>query len=219
MFTGIIEELGIVTSIIRSPQTGRLAVSAAKIGSEVKAGDSIAVNGVCLTATSVRRKMIEFDLSAETQKRSTLQDLKIGERVNLERALAVAGRLGGHLVSGHVDGIGEIRKKVSSGKGFNLYISLPSSLLNYLVPKGSIALDGVSLTIVGLRNGLLVVSIIPHTAESTSFKNKNVGDRVNIEVDILSKYVEKHLRGNVDKDMFEDTLVRTGFLPLGWIDN
>jgi riboflavin synthase len=122
MFTGIIEELGIVASIIRGPQTGKLAVSAGKIGSEVKVGNSIAVNGVCLTATSVRRKIIEFDLSAETLKRSTLQDLKIGDRVNLERALAVAGRLGGHMVSGHVDGIGEIRKKASSGKGQLLWM-------------------------------------------------------------------------------------------------
>lgn len=218
MFTGIIEELGIVTSIIRGSQSGKLTISASRAIAGIKVGDSLAVNGVCLTATNLRRNFIEFDISAETLKKTSLQDLKIGEKVNLEKALAVSGRLGGHLVMGHVDGVGEIRKKVNLDKGFQLYISLPSELLRYLVPKGSVALDGASLTVADLRNALLVISIVPHTARSTNLGAKNIGDRVNIEVDILSKYIERHLRGEA-KGITEDTLAKIGYLPMGWIDN
>ena len=218
MFTGIIEELGIVTSLIRGSQSGKLTISVSKSFAGTEAGESIAVNGVCLTATGIRRNFIEFDISAETLKRSGLQDLKIGDKVNLERALLVSGRFGGHLVSGHVDGVGEIRKRVDSGKDFELHISIPSELLHYLVPKGSIALDGVSLTIADMRNALVVVSVIPHTAETTTLGEKNVGDRVNVEVDVLSKYIERHLRGEA-KGITDDTLARVGYLPMGWIDN
>ena len=218
MFTGIIEELGIVTSIIRGSQAGKLTISTSRALAGIKVGESIGVNGVCLTIANHRRNFIELDISAETLKKTTFQDLKIGEKVNLERALAVSGRLGGHLVMGHVDGIGEIRKRVNLEKGFLLHISLPSELLRYLVPKGSVALDGVSLTVADLRNGLLVVSVVPHTARSTNLGAKNVGDRLNIEVDILSKYIEKHLKGEA-KGITEDTLVKIGYLPMGSIDN
>ncbi|MEE8638586.1 MAG: riboflavin synthase [Candidatus Margulisiibacteriota bacterium] len=218
MFTGIIEELGIVTSLIRGSQSGKLTISVSKNFAGTKAGESIAVNGVCLTATSIRRNFIEFDISAETLKRSALQDLKIGDKVNLERALLVSGRLGGHLVTGHVDGVGEIRKRVNLGKNFELHISLPSELLHYLVPKGSIALDGVSLTIADMRNALVVVSIVPHTSQTTILKEKNVGDRVNVEVDVFSKYIERHLKGGA-KGITDETLVRVGYLPMGWTDN
>jgi riboflavin synthase len=218
MFTGIIEELAVVTSLIRGSQSGKLTLSVSRNFAGTKVGESIAVNGVCLTATSIRRNFIEFDISAETLKRSALSDLKIGDKVNLEKALLVSGRLGGHLVSGHVDGVGEIRKKVNLDKGFQLHISLPSELLRYLVPKGSLALDGVSLTVADLRQALLVVSVVPHTGRSTTLGEKNIGDRLNIEVDILSKYIEKHLKGEA-KGMSEDTLVRVGYLPMGWIDN
>jgi riboflavin synthase len=218
MFTGIIEELGIVTSLIRGSQSGKLTISVSKNLAGIKAGESMAVNGVCLTATGIRRNFIEFDISAETLKRSGLQDLKIGDKVNLERALLVSGRLGGHLVSGHVDGVGEIRKRVDSGKDFELHISIPSELLHYLVPKGSLALDGVSLTIADMRNALVVVSVVPHTAKTTTLGEKSVGDRVNVEVDVLSKYIERHLRGEA-KGITDDTLVRVGYLPMGWIDN
>ncbi|OGB87041.1 riboflavin synthase subunit alpha [candidate division WOR-1 bacterium RIFCSPLOWO2_02_FULL_46_20] len=219
MFTGIIEEIGIIASIIRAAQSGRLTLSASKSFAALKTGESIAVNGVCLTVTNVRRNFVEFDLSAETFRKTNFQDLKVGDKVNLEKALLMANRLGGHLVMGHVDGVGEIKKKINLGAGFELHLSVPSELLRYMVPKGSIALDGISLTITDLRDELSVVSVIPHTAKTTTLGEKRIGDRVNLEVDILSKYIEKHLRGEVSKGINDDMLARVGFLPMGWIEN
>jgi riboflavin synthase len=219
MFTGIIEELGVVTSLIRGSQAGKLTISVSRDFANIKVGESVAINGVCLTVTGIRRNFIEFDISSETLKKSSLSELKIGDKVNLEKALLVSGRLGGHMVTGHVDGVGEIRNKIDLGKGFELHVSIPSELLRYLVPKGSIALDGVSLTIADLRNALLVASVVPHTVRSTNLGAKNIGDRVNIEVDVLSKYIERHLKKEMNKGITEDTLTRVGFLPMGWIDN
>jgi riboflavin synthase len=219
MFTGIIEELGIVASVVRGSQSGKVVVSVSKkLSAEVKIGDSIAINGVCLTVTHIRRHFLEFDVSPETFKKSSFYDLKIGDKVNIERALPVAGRLGGHLVTGHVDGVGEIRQRVKFESGFELHISIPSEMLRYIVGKGSIALDGISLTVSDLRNALIVVTIIPHTAKSTTLGFKSIGDRINIEVDILSKYIERFLKGET-ASVGEDTLVKMGFLPMGWIDN
>jgi riboflavin synthase len=219
MFTGIIEELGVVTSFIRGSQAAKITVSVSKNLADAKVGESIAINGVCLTITAIRRNFFEFDVSPESIKRSTLQDIKIGDKVNLERALKVAGRIGGHLVTGHVDGIGEVRKKVSSGKAFDLYISVPSEMLRYVVSKGSITVEGISLTVADIRDDLIVISLIPHSAKTTTLGAKNIGDRVNIEVDILSKYIEKHLRGQQAKGMTSDAMTQVGYLPMGWIDN
>jgi riboflavin synthase len=219
MFTGIVEQLGLVAGLVRGSKLTKLAVSAAKIFDEAKVGDSISVNGVCLTITATRRNFAEFDLSLETLKTSTLGELRIGDRVNLERALSLNGRLGGHLVTGHVDGVGEIKNYVAQAESLELFLSIPSELLRYIVPKGPIAIDGVSLTVSDFRDGLLSVSIIPHTAKNTTLGFKKVGDKVNIEVDILSKYVERHLRREEKPLVGEETLVRMGFLPLGWMDN
>ena len=219
MFTGIIEELGIVTSLIRRSPSGKITISASRAFADTKVGESVALNGVCLTVTSLRRNFLEFDLSAETLKKSNLQDLKIGDRVNLERALTLASRLGGHLVTGHVDGMGEIKNLTKSGNDLELQVAIPSDLLNYLVPKGSIAIDGVSLTVVDLRDGLVSVAVIPHSAKNTTIGAKRAGDRVNVEVDLLAKYVEKQLRGEPFKGLSEETLSRIGFMPMGWIDN
>ncbi|MBU0672094.1 MAG: riboflavin synthase [Candidatus Margulisbacteria bacterium] len=218
MFTGIIEELGIITSIIRGSEAGKIIISVSKDLAVTKVGDSIAVNGVCLTVTSVRRNFLEFDISSESLKKAAFSDLKIGDKVNLERALMLSNRLGGHLVTGHVDGVGEIRKKVTQGKAFDLYISLPSELLKYLVPKGSITLDGISLTVADIREALAVVSVVPHTVKSTNLGFKGVGDRVNIEVDILSKYIERHLSSGM-RGLPDEAMSRVGYLPMGWIDN
>lgn len=219
MFTGIIEELGKVVSLTRSSQTGRLTIAVSKDFSQVKTGESIAVNGSCLTVTAVKRGNLEFDLSFETLQKTTLHTVKLGDKVNLERALPIAGRLGGHLVSGHVDGIGEIRQKISQSKGLELHVSIPSQLLTYAVQKGSISLDGISLTIADIRKSLLIIYVVPHTAKVTTLGQKNIGDQINIEVDLLSKYIERHLRQEVNKGISDDTLSRVGFLPMGWIDN
>jgi riboflavin synthase len=218
MFTGIIEQVGIVASLIRGSQSAKLAVAAARIFDDVKTGDSISINGVCLTVTAVRRGLAEFDISAETLRRSNFGELKIGDKVNLEKALPLSGRVGGHLVTGHIDGLGEIKKKVIAGETFDLYLSVPSEMLRYLVPKGSIAIDGVSLTVADFRDGLLYVSVIPHTVKTTTLGLKNVGDKVNVEVDLFSKYIEKHLRGE-PKGITDEMMMRIGIMPMGWMDN
>lgn len=218
MFTGIVEQIGTATTVIRKGNLGRISVSAPGIFEGVKTGDSIAVNGVCLTVSSCRRGAAEFDLSAETIKNSTLGGLAIGDKVNLERALLLNGRLGGHIVTGHIDGVGEIRNKRVSGEGFDLYLSIPSEILHYLVQRGSIAVDGISLTVADFRDGLLKIAVVPQTAKNTNLGQKSAGDRVNLEVDVLSKYIEKHLRGE-PKTITDETMMRVGFLPMGWIDN
>jgi riboflavin synthase len=168
--------------------------------------------------TNVRGKFLEFDLSAETLKKTTLRDLKINDRVNLESALTLSKKLGGHMVSGHVDGVGEIRNIVKAGNSFDFYISIPSELLCYLAPKGSIALEGVSLTTADFRQGLVVIAVIPLTLKATTLGSKKIGDKVNIEVDILSKYVEKHLAKGAP-GISEEMLTRVGLMPMGWIEN
>jgi riboflavin synthase len=218
MFTGIIEQVGTVVSLIRTGPSAKLAIAAPKLYDDVKIGDSVAANGVCLTVTAVRRDFGEFDLSAETLKRSTFSHLRIGDKLNLEKALPVSGRLGGHLVSGHIDGTGEIRHKVGSGEGLELHLSVPSELIQYLVPKGSIAVDGVSLTVADFRDGLVQIAVVPHTLRSTTLGQKALSDRVNIEVDMLSKYIEKHLHGE-PRGISEEMMMRAGFMPLGWSDN
>jgi len=218
MFTGIIEELGVVASLIQSSQVGKLALSSPQIAAVVKIGESVAVNGVCLTVSNQHRNIMEFDVSAETIKKSTLRDLKIGDKVNLERALLISNRVGGHLVTGHVDGVGEIKGRIAQGKGFEFHISLPSDLIRYLVPKGSISIDGISLTVADLRDGLVVLAVIPHSAAATNLGLKKIGDRVNVEVDMLSKYIERHLSKRMG-GMVEDPMLRVGYLPMGWTDN
>ena len=220
MFTGIIEEFGVVAAFSRNSSSGKLTIAVGKELSTAKVGDSIAINGVCLTVTNLRRRALDFDVSLESLKRSNLGSLKVGDKVNLERALLTTGRLGGHLVTGHIDGVGEIRKKIIfDNKGFELHVSIPSDLLKYVVPKGSICLDGVSLTVADIRNSLLVIAVVPHTGRSTIFGSKGVGDQINIEVDILSKYIEKHLAKAQPAGITDDMLDRAGFFPMGWIEN
>jgi riboflavin synthase len=218
MFTGIIEQIGVVASFIRTQNAAKLVISADKYFDDLKPGDSVAVNGACLTVTQVRRNLAEFDVSPETMKRSNLIDLRVADKVNLEKSLPVAGRLGGHLVTGHIDGTAEIKNRTRSGEGFDLFLSIPSELLRYLVNKGSIAVDGASLTVADFRDSLLRVTVIPHTAKSTILGEKGVGDRVNIEVDLISKYIEKHLMGE-PKGVSDEMMMRLGIMPMGWTDN
>lgn len=182
MFTGIIEEIGEV-------RRSGLDIACRLVVEDMKPGDSIAVDGVCLTAVEVRRDGFRADVSAETLRRSTLGELRPGWKVNLERPLAPAGRLGGHLVQGHVDGTGEF---LSLEAGW-LKVRVPEELERYVVEKGSIAIDGVSLTVASIEEGVLAAAIVPHTYRSTTLGLHRPGDRVNLECDVLAKYVEKLL--------------------------
>jgi len=191
MFTGIVEELGTVI------QAGsRLSVACARVLEDLTIGASIAVNGVCLTAVDIRPDGFYADLAPETLDRSNLGDLKAGDRVNLERPLTLSARLSGHIMQGHVDGTAVLESLRSLENGnWELLARIPAALDRYLVFKGSIAIDGISLTIADISNGLLRTAIIPHTYAATNLSSRHTGDRLNIECDMLAKHVEKLLAG------------------------
>ncbi|MGI6421712.1 MAG: riboflavin synthase [Syntrophomonadaceae bacterium] len=218
MFTGIIEEIGQVKQIKRGQQSFSLSIKAAKVLEEVKLGDSIAVNGVCLTVTGYSGASFEADVMPETYQRTTLKTLKSGSPVNLERALRLSDRLGGHLVQGHVDGIGTIINKSVEDIAILYGIEAPAEILKYVVKKGSIAVDGVSLTVVEVDNNRFSVSLIPHTAKLTILGWKREGDPVNLETDIIGRYVEKlWLSGEIKqeqkkKDIDYNYLLENGFI-------
>ncbi|MBZ5624017.1 MAG: riboflavin synthase [Acidobacteriia bacterium] len=195
MFTGIIEELGAVESVVTRSAGARLKVRCSTVMKDMTEGASIAVNGVCLTAVDPRLDSFSADLAPETLRRSNLGDLRAGSRVNLERPLSPAGRLSGHIVQGHVDGTGEFVSLEELGdENWWLRIRVPAELDPFLVYKGSIAIDGISLTIAALEGDLLSVTIIPHTYRNTTLGGYRAGSRVNLECDILAKHVEKLLR-------------------------
>lgn len=195
MFTGIIEELGTVEALQTQPAGARLKVRASTVMGDMAVGASIAVNGVCLTAVDPRPDGFSADLAPETLRRSNLGDLRAGSRVNLERPLSPSGRLSGHIVQGHVDGAGEFLALDSLGAdNWWLRIRVPAELDPFLVFKGSIAIDGVSLTIAALEADVLSVTIIPHTYRNTTLGGYRAGARVNLECDVLAKHVEKLLR-------------------------
>lgn len=194
MFTGIIEETGILEAIEPRAAGARLRIRCANVVSDAREGDSICVSGVCLTALDIRKDGFSADLAPETLARSTLSLLKTGETVNLERSLAANGRLGGHIVQGHVDGIGEVVRFEPLGDGnWWLTLRLPEEMQRYVVFKGSIAIDGISLTIAEVEGDLLSVTIIPHTYEATAMRGYRTGTKVNLETDVIAKYVEKML--------------------------
>jgi riboflavin synthase len=186
MFTGIVEELGSVAAF----DGGRLRIDAATVLEDAEVGASIAVNGVCVTVVDRGDTWWEADVTAETVSRSTLGDLAAGDPVNLERPVRLADRLGGHLVQGHVDGVGEVVAPAP-----DLAVRMPGELARYVVEKGSITVDGVSLTVVEPRPDGFTVAVIPHTAEVTTLGHRRPGDRVNLEVDVVAKYVERLLGG------------------------
>ena len=189
MFTGIIEEVGNLLAITNK----NIKINAKNVLSETKIGDSISVNGVCLTVTRLFRDSFEADISPETLKVTAFNKLKIGDLINLERALPANGRFGGHIVSGHIDGIGTVSSIEKLSDFYNLSIILSESELKYTVKKGSIAINGISLTIANIDNNKISIAVIPHTYENTMLKTLKNGDYVNIETDILSKYIEKFL--------------------------
>lgn len=194
MFTGLIEEVGVLRSVRRGGCSSVLSIGASLVLSDLKEGDSVAVNGVCLTATGLDSGGFTADVMHETLNRSTLGSLSPGDRVNLERAMAANGRFGGHIVSGHIDGVGAVTAKRRDGNAVWYTVSAPPSLLRYVVEKGSITIDGISLTVAAVTEGDFSVSLIPHTAAVTILGAKGPGDRVNLEADILGKYVEKLLQ-------------------------
>jgi riboflavin synthase len=200
MFTGIIEGLGTISGIRPAGKGKRLSVEADFTLDQTKIGDSIAVNGACLTVINIRAKQFEVDLSPETLATSTFDQARRGDRVNLERALRLSDRIDGHLVSGHVDGIGLIKTKEKQGNAILVTVTVPEALTRYMIHKGSVAIDGVSLTINACDTNSFKVSIIPHTADITTVGLKQRGDAVNIETDMIGKFVEQFTRGKAAQD-------------------
>lgn len=193
MFTGLIEEIGHVLKVQPISGGKRIKISAEKIMDDVKVDDSVCVNGVCLTATGTEPKAFWTDAVGATLSKSTLLNIREGAEVNLERSVRLMDRLGGHLVLGHVNGIAKITQIKKLGENYYLEVSIPDELKKYVIDEGSIAIDGVSLTIANLSGNNVGISVIPHTWKTTSFKNNKVGDDVNIETDVIAKYVEKLL--------------------------
>ena len=217
MFTGIIEDIGTVKSIYSEGSSAIITISSDKILDDVSIGDSIAVNGVCLTARTITKSDFSADIMAETLRRSSLGSLKAGSKVNLERAMMLGKRFGGHIVSGHIDGTGMIKSLRKESNAVWVEISAESKILALIIEKGSIAIDGISLTVAYVDDKVFKVSVIPHTASETTLLSKRVGDIVNLENDIIGKYVEKLMSNkpedvNKSKGLDMDTLIENGFL-------
>lgn len=212
MFTGIIEEIGTIGTINRGSRSIRLHINARKILNDLNLGDSVAVNGVCLTVDCLSLHGFIADVMPETMERTGFKDFTSGTPVNLERALPANGRFGGHIVSGHIDDVGRIIAKTKDDNAIWLRLSAPAHVLNLLVEKGSVTLDGVSLTVVAVSESSFTISMIPHTAANTTLLQKQTGDAVNIECDLLGKYVQKFLSlkkpaaesGKVTEDFLRD---------------
>lgn len=216
MFTGIIIELADVSSLTIKGQGARLSLKSKEVIKDAKIGDSISVNGVCLTVTdiNIQSNELSFDISFETLKNTNLGELKRGDKVNLEPSLTPSSKIGGHFVTGHVEGVGKIIDKREIGNALKIEIQSPKNVLDYLVEKGSIAVDGISLTVVDVKKDSFSVVIIPHTAKMTTIGIKNIGDNVNLEPDILGKYVAKFLNkaDNKKDERLLSLLQKSGFI-------
>lgn len=193
MFTGIVEEVGLLKEIVTSRQSMTLRINCSLLIDDLKIGDSVAVNGICLTVKEFAREHFSVDVMPETMRKTGLSKLRKGDRVNLERALLLQQRLGGHLVSGHIDGVGIVKNKSREGNAIWLSIETSNEISRYLIEKGSVTVDGVSLTIAKLDSTSFQVSLIPVTASTTTLGEKRIGDWLNVECDILGKYLEKYL--------------------------
>ena len=196
MFTGIIEEMGVVKAVGKTPMGCSVAILAKTVLDGLKVGDSVTVNGVCLTVVGCDDAEMKADISPETLTVTALGMLKAGDPVNLERAMRLGDRLGGHLVTGHVDGVGTIRSRVQEADALQIMIEAPRDILRYCVPKGSITVDGISLTINDVTDHGFRITIIPHTAKVTTLGIKQVGDAVNLETDLIGRYVERLFPGS-----------------------
>lgn len=213
MFTGIVEEIGTVEALRRGARSARLSIHTSVVHEGTRVGDSIAINGTCLTAVECEGPVLSFDAVPETIERSSLRVLRVGDGVNLERALAVGQRLGGHFVQGHVDGTGTLMAVTEVENAHVLRISVGPDLLRYLVPKGSVAVDGISLTVASVDASSFTVWIIPHTFTHTILARRRIGDPLNIENDMLAKYVERlTCGGGARSGLSRDTLQAAGFV-------
>lgn len=197
MFTGIIEELGTIQTLTQARDGARIIVNAPTILSDAKIGDSIAVNGVCLTVVEKTATTFAADISAETLRRTSLKQIRTGSKVNLERPMTPNARFGGHIVQGHVDAMGVFASAKAEGDGWNVRVQFPAELGKYIVEKGSITVDGISLTVAALGDDWFEIAVIPHTWKVTNLGTLKLGEAVNLEVDIIAKYVERMLRGYV----------------------
>lgn len=209
MFTGIIEEIGEIAAIKRGAVSCELSIKGNIIFDDLKLGDSVAVNGLCLTVTSIHENIFTADVMAESMRRSNLGILQKGSTVNLERAMSASGRFGGHIVSGHIDGIGFIRSFVREDNAVWVTVGADESIMRYIVEKGSVSIDGISLTVARIFKDAFSVSVIPHTGTETTLLSKKISDKVNLECDIIGKYVEK-LIGKSD-GITEDFLKKYNF--------
>ena len=214
MFTGLVEEKGKVVRAQPSSSGLRLTVEAHVVAEGTAVGDSIAVNGTCLTAVSVSGSRLEFDVSQETAGRSTVSDLRPGDPVNLERALRAGARMGGHMVLGHVDGVGTIREIRRAGGETVFRFEAPPEIMRFVVEKGSIAVDGISLTTADYGCDWFTVAVIPHTLQATTLADRSVGGRVNLETDIIGKYVLKFVGRSDSDDRLMGLLEKGGFLDI-----
>lgn len=207
MFTGIVEEKGQVLHIAETKTGKQFTINAFVVMDDIKVGDSICVNGVCLTVVKHDDTTFVLDLVNETLEKSNLGELEIGSEVNLERALTLQTRLGGHILQGHVETVGIIMEKVKSGDGSILSVAIDPVFMKYCIPKGSIALDGISLTVASISENLVKIALIPHTLDMTTLGNKEVEDSVNIETDIVGKYIERLMSFEEDEENFEDDML------------
>ncbi len=213
MFTGLIQQTGEIAGLRVIRGKTRITIQAAGIPAELKIGDSVAVSGVCLTAVDLGRKHLAADLAEETLKRTSLGNLKKGSTVNLELPARPQDRLGGHVVQGHVDGLGTLLKleKIEGREDWRLVVRIPESLTRYVVPQGSISIEGISLTVAQIAGNTLEIAIIPHTYRATNLHTLKPGGPVNIEVDVLAKYVERLVRREKSPELSVEELVKRGF--------
>jgi riboflavin synthase len=200
VFTGLIEEIGILKEANKGAKSAQLTISANKVLQDIKLGDSISTNGVCLTVVRFSSSSFTVDVMPETMRRSNLKNLKPGNKINLERALKLGDRLGGHIVSGHIDGVGLVRAIEEEDNATWVTIEAESKIMRYIIEKGSIAIDGTSLTVAYVDNKAFKVSIIPLTRDETTLLSKKVGDEVNLECDMVGKYIERFTMFNKDND-------------------
>lgn len=214
MFTGIIEEVGIIEGIQKNKISSKIRIKASKVLRDTQVGDSIATNGVCLTVAHMKGNSFEADIMSETLKKSNLGMLTVGSQVNLERALSLQDRLGGHIVTGHIDDTGEIISFIQEENAVWITVKTSANILNYILYKGSITIDGISLTIAFVDTEYFKVSIVPHTGSETTLLKKKVGDLVNLECDVIGKYVEHYVRNEMKQSNQNQRSIDKNFLRI-----